>query len=81
MTKEKAEKVRTLLNQRDDCSQFLNIKGNYDSKLKAVVSSFHNNNRKVFIEKEIALPISIQEEIIEYVNQKIEELDKEISEL
>ena len=81
MTKEKAEKVRTLLNQRDDYLQFLHIKRNYDSKLKAVVSSFHNDNRKVFIEKEIALPVSIQEEIIEYVNQKIEELDKEISEL
>ena len=81
MTIEIAEKSRRILNERDALRSFLDVCGNYDSHMTAVVGSLHNHNQKVYIERKFELPNSIRNEIQDLVKMKLQEIDLELENL
>ena len=47
--------------------------------MSARISSYHNNNKKRYIERFVDIPVFIQGEIIKYIQTKIDEIEKEIN--
>lgn len=74
-----AMRVKQLLEERDGYLKLLEISSNYDSKMAARISSYHNNNKKRYIERFVDIPVFIQGEIIKYIQTKIDEIEKEIN--
>ena len=57
------------------------IEDNYDSIIRAEVSSQHGFNSQHSVRKYVELPKVIQDQIKEYINDKIQELKEEIEKL
>ena len=57
------------------------IEENYDSIIRAEVYSQHNFNKQSCIRKYVELPKAIQDQIKEYIDDKIQELEEEIEKL
>ena len=79
MTITTAERIRDLVNCKEQLEGLLHITRNYDFQMRAEFHSAHNDNLSVGITKYYNLPIDIRDLIIERVKMEIDEIEAEIS--
>ena len=81
MTIESAKFVKELYEKRETLLTLQEISRNYDFEMKASFQSVHNNNRAESIRRECSLPQRIKDEILEYINDQLNEVNKKIDDL
>jgi hypothetical protein len=81
MTFTQAKKAAELMEERAQYEKFLDILKNYDSKLQVTASSFHNDNRKTYVEKSLMVDTALQDAIIQFVEDQLAAIDAEIKNL
>ncbi len=74
-------KARKLLDELNQLEEARDVLGNYDAKSYALFTSVYNSNSKVPKEVRIPLPADVRKSSIDYINERIAEIKKQLAEL